>query len=100
MFSHALYLYMLAQLAPQPLYNGPWVTTAPLLKIKTDPIIAVTLVPTEKGWLLVAGSRTFSSQGELTCDGNPPRTITVVSEGHPRLVLSLECPKGGVNGTP
>lgn len=37
MFSHALYLYMLAQLAPQPLYEGPWVTTAPLLKITPDP---------------------------------------------------------------
>ena len=77
-----------------PLYDGPWSTTAPLMKITTDPIISVALVPTEKGWFLVAGSRTYSSHGELTSDGNPPRTITVVREGHPSLVLSLECPKG------
>lgn len=75
-----------------PLYDGPWTTTAPLLKIAPDPIMAVTLVPTEKGWLLVAGGRTYSAQGELTCTENPPRKIIVVREGHPSLTVSLECP--------
>ena len=90
-FSHALYLYMMAQLAPTPTFTGPYTTTAPLRKLKTDPIVAVMLVPQETGWLVMAGSRTWAAPAEVSCR-DTTRKVIVHREGLSDLVLSLECP--------
>ena len=93
MFGHALYIYMMAQLAPQPLYAGPWTLSAVAIKPTTNPVAVVTLVPYGDDWLLVAGNSTWAAPAILDCKKTPPLKVIVHREERPDLVFSLDCKK-------
>lgn len=86
-------------LAHPPSQGITLVSSAPLMRLAPTPVKVITIVPTGGGWLVVSGSKTWASQGMMSC-GTPdfPRTplrVIVHEEGKPQLVISLNCPEEG-----
>ena len=92
-------LFMLAQVAQPPSPTIPWASSALLVKMGPDPVLVVTVVPDGDGWLVVAGSRKWSSLGKVSC-GDMGATFPTAStkvivhrDGGRSLTISMSCPE-------
>lgn len=91
----ALYFWWLTV---QPAPPTTYISTAVIKPVSwTIAVVALVPVPDGDDWLVLAGNDTWSGQGRVTCEGSPgiyrPRKITVERTGHPRLIITLECPE-------